>query len=99
MSRTMIPWRRLRRLAVSRISSLLLARARLYRRADCLPPALRLRRRLRARRALASAETTGGGNFNWNNNNINIGRPGGGAGANWRPNVDHRRLLPAIAAT
>ena len=32
-----------------------------------------------------------GGNFNWNNNNINVGRPGGGAGANWRPNVDHRR--------
>ena len=32
-----------------------------------------------------------GGNFNWNNNNINIGRPGGGAGANWRPNVEHHR--------
>ena len=32
-----------------------------------------------------------GGNFNWNNNNINVGRPGGGAGANWRPNVDHHR--------
>jgi hypothetical protein len=32
-----------------------------------------------------------GGGFNWNNNNINIGRPGGGAGANWRPRVDHRQ--------
>ena len=32
-----------------------------------------------------------GGGFNWNNNNIDIGRPGGGAGANWRPNVEHHR--------
>jgi len=36
-----------------------------------------------------------GGNFNWNNNNINIGRPGGGAGANWRPNVGHHRQAAA----
>jgi hypothetical protein len=36
-----------------------------------------------------------GRNFNWNNNNINIGRPGGGAGANWRPNVGHHRQAAA----
>ena len=32
-----------------------------------------------------------GGGVNWGNNNINIGRPGGGAGTNWRPRVDHRQ--------
>src|SRR3984957_10895541 len=32
-----------------------------------------------------------GGGFNWNNNNINVRPGGGGAGAAWRPRVDHRQ--------
>ena len=87
--------RRLWRVALSGLSALLLAGARLYRRRRHRDRAC-LRRRLCAR-ALGSGGGYWGGGFNWGGNNINVNRNvninniNRGNGNNWAHNPAHRQ--------